>query len=153
MLRRNPQNDTRVFRSNALQRLGIENDKFKNTLNEMAFSFPSLYFSTKKTYFKSLVEDLVSDLHKTIFDGLTTGKDKDGNDIVDVAELDNAGFQGFRGGFSPQISEEYADKLALDLCLTLKNQIESKIIDAIFTTPQIQSALEKASRSAELQMK
>lgn len=142
--------DTRKFKSNPLQRLGIENDKFRNSLNELAFKEPSLYFKIKKTYFKSLVEKMVEDLHGTIFNGLTTGKDKGGTDIITLADPYR---EDFGGSFAPQISEEYADKLALDLCLTLKNQIESKIIDAIFTTPQIENALQKASRSAELNLK
>lgn len=165
-------NGYRNNRSDPTERLGIENSGFNDSLKQIAFSKPSAYYKMKKLYFQYLIKDLVKELHGKIYNALTVGaktdpktgfplnerQDKYGNYfgdyIIDLSkDWDPKIAEAFDGGkFNPQIPGDLADKWALDACLTLKQGVQTHVIDKIFAESQHLTALKQSAKKAELEL-
>lgn len=138
----------RNYRSDALERLYVKNDNFKENLNIIAFTKPSVYFNIKKRYMEYILQDIIKKLHDTVYFALTTGKKEDGTYIIDIGSF--GGIDGVAGSqFEPNIPAERADQIAMNICLTLKDAIQDDVIDAVFTSPQIERAFNTVARRAE----
>jgi hypothetical protein len=153
----------RNFRSNPLERLGIENEDFKETLNQIAFTSPASYFKIRSAFSTYLLKNVVKLLHNTVYFALTSGIKVNQATAEPVEEsfiatdVQDPSNPGFIGSFSvsqiqPHIPSETADKIAMDIVLTLKDSIQEDIIDRIFSTQQIDRAFATQARRAELEI-
>lgn len=152
----------RTFRSNPLERLGIQNEDFKETLNQIAFTSPANYFKIRSVYSNYLLKNVVKLLHSTVYFALTSGitvneKAEPNRNILIVQAAAEATTPEAIGGIPiskirPSIPSETADKIAMDIVLTLKDSIQEDIIDRIFSTEQIDRAFATQARRAELEI-
>lgn len=140
--------DTRRFKSDPMDRLGINNSEFKEQLNELSFSKPSEYFKMKREYQAYIMKNVIKMMYSTIFHSLTDGRKVDLNGNVQsdfiIPQNNQSTFQ-----FKPNYSQEKADELSMNICATLKKVIEEQIVNEVFHTAQLEKALDRGAKRAE----
>src|SRR5690606_40749641 len=123
---------TRNFKSNPTERLGIDHDQFKENLNILAFSNPSEYFKLKRTYMDYLVTNIIKHLHGLVYHALVEGKEVDEKGDIQAEYITKyAGEEAEK--FAPRLPQERADKIAMDICATIRDAFSEDVVDKIFT--------------------
>jgi hypothetical protein len=150
--------DTRIYKSDPLDRLNINFQDFQDKLVQLAYQAPGEYNQIRRVVRNSVLKDIIKYVHALVTHTLTKGKktNADGSAsataIVDLtpAELANANKIFGAEGFAPEYSKEDVDEVAMNLSKTIQVAIEKHIINVIMPPDIFRSSLERAGKVAAL---
>jgi hypothetical protein len=148
--------DTRIYKSDPLDRLNINFQDFQDKLVQLAYQAPGEYNQIRRVIRKSIMNDIVIYIHSLVTNTLTSGRKTRADGSAGVAIVDTADGSTpnvgsiFGVDFKPQYSNEMVDKVAMNLSATVQSAIEKHILDVIMPPDIFAKTLERAGRKSAL---
>lgn len=117
---------TMNFKLNPENYLGLEHDKFKSDMMQIALTNPTKYYAIRNNVMQNTVSKVVKEMYETIYYLLTIGGLKSG-DTAGAAK--NADGTVVTGGelFEPKMSEKEVSDFAMSCATTMRTMLVSAI--------------------------
>jgi hypothetical protein len=138
---------TREFKSDPINRLGIENAEFQSNLMQVSFASPAQYFAIRKECMKKLLTDGIKDMHATIYNFLTEGTDKANVQVVTLKD-DAEDVFGGANNFKPKLNKQKADEVAMSIVSGYQKLIMDEVLDLVLPASIFSEALQRSAKKA-----
>jgi hypothetical protein len=142
--------NTRTFKTDPLLELGTYATESENVLIQMSLQFPAKYYEARATLLRSLLQDNVRNIYKTVWNALTEGQDAAGGPIIPLdGPLARYRIRNPRGGvfpnYQPRLPESEVNSIALSVTKAFKDVIEEQLVDRIMPKELYKAALERTA--------
>jgi hypothetical protein len=118
---------TMNFRIDPDNYLGLQHDKFKNDMMQIALTNPTRYYAIRNNVMQNTVRAVVREMYNTVYLLLTKGKLRD--DQVEASATNNQdGSAVEQGGlFIPNMSEKEVSDFAMSVATTVRTMLVQAI--------------------------
>jgi hypothetical protein len=118
---------TMNFRIDPDNYLGLQHDKFKNDMMQIALTNPTRYYAIRNNVMQNTVRAVVREMYNTVYLLLTKGKLRD--DQVEASATNNQDGSAVEHGglFIPNMSEKEVSDFAMSVATTVRTMLVQAI--------------------------
>ena len=117
---------TMNFKLNPENYLGLEHDKFKSNMMQIALTNPTRYFAIRNNVMQNTVSTVVKDMYENIYYLLTIGSLTSGDPAKAAINADNTVVDGGQN-FIPNMSEKEVSDFAMSCATTMRTMLVQAI--------------------------
>jgi hypothetical protein len=114
---------TMNFRINPDNYLGLQHDKFKNDMMQIALTNPTKYYALRNAVMQNTVRTVVSDMYNKIYLLLTVGKLSDREADASAALDGGVEIADATAKFIPNMSEKEVSDFAMSVATTVRSML------------------------------